>query len=56
VGLGTIKGIGPSYARRLGEAGVKDARGLASADLEALSREARIPLSRLKAWKRSLEG
>ncbi len=56
VGLGTVKGLGPTYARRLGEAGVKDARDLASADLEALSRDTHIPISRLKAWTSSLEG
>jgi polyhydroxyalkanoate synthase len=56
VGLQTLEGLGPSYARRLDEAGVKDARDLASADLDALSRKARIPISRLKAWTGSLEG
>ena len=56
VGLGTIKGVGPSYARRLRKAGVRDARDLASADLEALSRDTHIPIARLRAWTSSLEG
>jgi polyhydroxyalkanoate synthase len=56
VKLENLKGLGPSAARRLGEAGVKDVRDLASTDLEALSRKTRIPLSRLKAWTGSLEG
>jgi len=56
VKLETLKGLGPSAARRLGEAGIKDVGDLASADLEALSRQTRISLSRLKAWTGSLEG
>ncbi|WP_331236276.1 helix-hairpin-helix domain-containing protein [Natronorarus salvus] len=45
-----IKGIGPSYADRLGEAGVETVSDLADADAEELGEATGISPKRIEAW------
>jgi predicted flap endonuclease-1-like 5' DNA nuclease len=45
-----IKGIGPTYADRLGEAGVETVADLAAADLETLAEESGVSEGRLENW------
>lgn len=46
----TIKGIGPAYAERLGEAGVETVGELATADAEDLAGETGIAPTRIQGW------
>ncbi|WP_123536320.1 helix-hairpin-helix domain-containing protein [Halosimplex salinum] len=48
--LEDIKGIGPTYAERLREAGVGGVGELAEADAEALAEETDIATSRVEDW------
>lgn len=48
--LEDIKGIGPTYAERLREAGIADVGALAEADPDALAEEAGIAESRVSNW------
>ena len=46
----SIKGIGPSYSEKLGEAGIETTDQLATADARELSDETGIPESRIQEW------
>ena len=48
--LEDIKGIGPTYAERLREAGIEDVAALADADAASLSERADVPESRVQNW------
>lgn len=48
--LEDIKGIGPTYADRLRDAGIASIRDLSSADAEALAGETEISETRLATW------
>ncbi|EMA51500.1 helix-hairpin-helix domain-containing protein [Halococcus thailandensis] len=45
-----LKGIGPSYAERLGEAGIESVADLADADPETISDEVDVAESRVERW------
>ena len=49
--LTEVKGIGEKRAESLAAAGIKDARGLADADLAALAEKAKIPLKTLQKYQ-----
>lgn len=46
----SIKGIGPSYADRLGDAGVHTVSDLADADPDTLAAETGISAARISSW------
>ncbi len=46
----SIKGIGPSYAKKLGEAGVNTVDDLAGAEPETLAEQTGIAESRIQNW------
>lgn len=46
----TIKGIGPSYAERLGDAGINTVDELANADPATLAEQTGIAESRIQNW------
>lgn len=48
--LEDIKGIGPTYAQRLREAGIEDVAALAEADAADLSERADVAESRVQNW------
>ena len=48
--LEDVKGIGPSYADRLREAGIETVADLADADAETLAAESDVPEGRLEEW------
>jgi predicted flap endonuclease-1-like 5' DNA nuclease len=48
--LESIKGIGPTYARRLADAGISGVDGLADADVAELAAETDISEKRLQNW------
>ncbi|WP_332897509.1 class III poly(R)-hydroxyalkanoic acid synthase subunit PhaC [Haladaptatus sp. CMSO5] len=50
----TVDGIGPTYADRLREAGIKTVTDLAVADVETLAEIAEVSQSRAQAWKDQL--
>lgn len=45
-----LKGIGPSYAERLGEAGIENVADLADADAAAIAEEIDVAESRVERW------
>lgn len=45
-----VKGIGPTYAGRLSEAGVETVEDLAAADPEEVAKRADVPRARLEDW------
>lgn len=45
-----IKGIGPTYAERLGEAGIETVADLADSDLDDVAGRANVPRGRLETW------
>ena len=48
--VGTVKGIGPTYSERLGEASIETVADLASADAEAVADAAEVSVSRAENW------
>lgn len=46
----SINGIGPAYAKRLGEAGVESVAELSAADADALAEETGISAKRISGW------
>jgi polyhydroxyalkanoate synthase len=45
-----VKGIGPTYSERLGEAGVETVADLAGADAETVAEAAETSISRAEDW------
>ena len=46
----SINGIGPAYAKRLGEAGVESVAELSAADADTLAEETGISAKRISGW------
>lgn len=46
----SISGIGPAYAKRLGDAGIESVAELADADADALADETGVSAKRIRRW------